>query len=83
MNNRTVDITNRKNRYCTHCVHCRTCDVFCWVKMRVMRYWNCCKDFEWRPDIIEKYRRAKLREQYEKDIAEAAVAMVKERGAEE
>lgn len=62
MNNRTVDITNRKNRYCTHCVHCRTCDVFCWVKMRVMRYWNCCKYFEWRPDIVAKYR-AKVMEQ--------------------
>jgi hypothetical protein len=47
-----------------------------------MRYWNCCKDFEWRPDIIKKYRRAKLREQYAKDIADAAVAMVKERGGE-
>lgn len=56
----TVDITKRKNRYCAHCENCRKCDYFCYAKSRFVSCWGCCKNFRWRRDIMENYRKERL-----------------------
>lgn len=53
----TVDITKRKNRYCAHCENCRKCDYFCYTKSKFVSCWGCCKNFRWRRDIMENYRK--------------------------
>ena len=43
---RTVDITNKKNEYCSHCEHCDYSFVHnCLLHGKKTHYWQKCKDF--------------------------------------
>lgn len=65
---RTVNMTNKKNIYCSHCEHCDfSVRKNCRKHDKETNYWQRCKDFEWRHEYIEDMER-KCQEEYIKQL---------------
>ena len=60
--NTTVDITKKKNIYCSHCEFCDYSFVHnCRKHDEKTNYWKRCKDFKWRHEYICRiFREARI-----------------------
>lgn len=47
-----VDIAKKSNRKCEHCELWNRADSVCKKSGEKKNYWNCCKAFQWRADLV-------------------------------
>ena len=58
-----VDTTKKSNRKCEHCEHWNKTTSACARSGKIKNYWNCCKMFAWRADLLTPDAQLQLEQQ--------------------